>query len=123
MKKICLIAFLVACTGSSVFAQFSPVDIAVGAPGVVYADPEFSSEHARMVFQTQENGVRKIYVGRINPLNATLLSATGKDLLIAADVAMLGSGQQTNNGSEWGLDANGPSVFFEKSDSSGLVQV
>jgi hypothetical protein len=103
---------------------FKVNDTLVGMAGVIYADPEFSSHQKAFVFQTLENNIRKVYLGKINASNGQFTSGHGKDILLDSYVAMLGNGQQTNNGPEWGLDKDGPSVFYQKNGTGDtFVQV
>jgi hypothetical protein len=103
-------------------AQFVPDDIQVGSTNVDYIDPEFLSEHSRMVFQDAQ-AAGNLYVALIDPLTGALVSADGKDLLLDTGIAALGNSGLTANGPEWGLDSSGPAVFYEKTGSNGLVQV
>lgn len=120
-----LISLLWACllaTLSPLEAQFVPDDIQVGSTSVNYVDPEFLSEHSRIVFQDAQTG-GSLYVGVIDPLTGTLVSADGRDLLLDTNIAALGNTGLTANGPEWGLDSAGPAVFYEKMGSNGFVQV
>ena len=97
-------------------------DVRIGAADVGYFDPEFLSEVNRMVFQTSADGVQQVWVAELNPRTGLLVSATGKDVLVDADVAMIGPQFDTTNGPEWGFDREGAAVFYSKRDASGVVQ-
>jgi len=109
-------------TGAARAQGFRVDDVRVGHQSVNYIDPEFFSEGNRMVFQSTVNGVPSIWIAELDPVNGTLMSVTGKDVLVDSNVATLGPTAQTNNGPEWGLDANGEAVFYSKKDVAGVVQ-
>jgi hypothetical protein len=120
--KNALSILIVAISLASAYAQFVPDDIQVGSTSVNYIDPEFLSEHSRMVFQDAQTA-SSLYAGLIDPLTGTVVSDDGKDLLLDTNIAALGNTGLTANGPEWGLDSGGPAVFYEKTGSNGLVQV
>jgi len=100
---------------------FKVEDIIVGNPSIKYIDPEFFSNGSRMVFYNNTS-IPRVWIADLNPLDATLVSANGQDLLVDSIVATLGPNAQTNNGPEWGHDSLGEAVFYSKKDSAGIIQ-
>lgn len=80
----------------------------IGATGIQYIDPEILSSEGLMAFQDQAGGV---WVGRLDPVSGLFRSADGKDILMSSGALNL---RETYNEPEFGLDANGWSVFFTK---------
>jgi hypothetical protein len=102
--------------------DFSIDDVAAGAPGRTYADPEFQSSVHRMVYQNSQGGVPRVFMAELDPRTG-LLRAAGPDVPVDEGVASLGPERQTNNGPEWGQDREGVAVFYSKPDDSGVVQL
>ncbi len=73
---------------------FVPGDIQTGSSLADYVDPEFPSEHSRLVFQDAQEG-GKLYVGAIDPVTGMLVSSDGKDLLIDTGSVEVSAGGET----------------------------
>ncbi len=102
---------------------FVPQEVPVGAPGVAYLDPEILSPADRLVFQTLQDGIQRVWIAELDSSDGLFMSANGFDLLVDSGVATLGPRQRTNNGPEWGVDTGGASVFYSKPDARGTAQV
>lgn len=83
-------------------------DVRIGTADTQYVDPEFSSTARQMVFQTH---VGSVWVGDVDPRTGLLLTASGKDHLLATGAAPLIT---TAQGPEFGRDRSGISIYFTK---------
>ncbi len=92
----------------------SKQDVPIGVLTTQYIDPEFSSRERQIVFQTH---VGSVWVGDIDPQTGLLVTASGKDYLLATGAAPLVS---TAQGPEFGRDSTGASVYFTKTYNFGL---
>ncbi|MBM4093632.1 MAG: EF-hand domain-containing protein, partial [Planctomycetes bacterium] len=96
---------------------FQPDDVSVGDPAVSYQDPEFLPGGARMTFVDQQ---RRVWVGELDPATGLTRTKTGKDILVGENWAPF---QHSQNGPEWCLDKQGPTVAYTVLDDKGVAQL
>jgi CubicO group peptidase (beta-lactamase class C family) len=85
--------------------------------GESYADPEILTSEAKITFQDKSGTV---WVGDLDPQTGLFASPTGRDILLDSGAESL---LVTFNGPEFGVDADGWSVFYSKRQGGGTVQV
>lgn len=83
--------------------------------GVSWIDPELLQTHNKMAFQVGGSGI--IWIGDLNPLTGLFVNS-GTDLFIDNGATPLTT---SKNGPEFGISANGWSVFYTKS-KDGIPQ-
>ena len=112
---------LLALTQPLVLGQsFVPEDILIGAPGVTYGDPEFLPFSNLVTFQDTNNSV---WVGRMDGQTGGFSggpAADGREIQVDSPIRPL---LDSKNGPEWGIDASGPAVLYNRLDSSGIPQL
>ncbi len=103
--------------GGEVATTAPPVeaDVRLGPPGADYQDTELLTGANLMSFTDTPS--REGWVARIDPATGTFVSDDGHDLLVDTDIAVFG---ETLNGLDFGLDAQGWSVFYTKAADSTL---
>jgi hypothetical protein len=79
--------------------------------GVSWIDPELLQTHNKMAFQVGGSGI--IWIGDLNPLTGLFVNS-GTDLFIDNGAAPLTT---SKNGPEFGISANGWSVFYTKANA------
>lgn len=77
-------------------------------PGLSYIDPEVLSEADLVTFQDQ---LQRVWLAELDPLTGAFAVADGQDVLVDTQAS---PPAQTNNGPEFGIDADGWAVFYNK---------
>lgn len=93
---------------TTVFAQNAQK---ISPNGVSWIDPEILNSHNKMAFQVGGSGI--IWLGDINPLTGLFVNS-GTDLFIDNGATPLTT---SKNGPEFGISANGWSVFYTKANA------
>lgn len=83
----------------------------ISPDGVSWIDPEILNSHSKMAFQVGGSG--SIWIGDINPLTGLFVNS-GTDLFIDNGATSLTT---SHNGPEFGISANGWSVFYTKTNA------
>lgn len=95
----------------------SPGDVQVGSSAVSYLDPEFLQEGALAVFADQRG---EIWAAEIDRRTGLFRNSDGKQFRIDGGLSQW---SRYSNGPEWGLDANGPAIFYLKDNEQGAGQL
>ncbi|MBU0606349.1 MAG: alpha/beta hydrolase fold domain-containing protein, partial [Armatimonadetes bacterium] len=96
---------------------FVPEDAHLGSADVSYIDPEILHTDGRMAFLDAQMSV---WVGELDPQTGLFRSASGCDRLVDKGISKW---SRYSNGPEWGLDRNGPALFYVKDDAGGRGQL
>jgi acetyl esterase/lipase len=97
---------------------WKPVDENIGSAGVAYRDPEFLQSGGLVTFADQRGDV---WVGAMDLRTGGFLKANGgRDHRLDGPISKW---SRYCNGPEWGLDANGPAVFYIKDNAQGTGQL
>jgi hypothetical protein len=115
-------AFLRSCpsaapTSPPATVGFVPDDVRMGAAEVSYTDPETLHTEGRMVFL--DAGL-SVWVAALDPQTGLFRSASGCDQLVDKGISKW---SRYSNGPEWGLDKDGPALFYVKDDAQGRGQL
>lgn len=92
-----------------------PQLVVMNPPGTSYADPEIHPTRPEMVYQASDG----IWTGRLDPDTGLFRSADGRDAFVDVASSLLLS----KNGPEYGLDANGWAIFYNKTAPGNVVQL
>jgi CubicO group peptidase (beta-lactamase class C family) len=77
-------------------------------PGLSYIDPELLSEADLVTFQDQ---FQRVWLAELDPVTGAFVVPDGQDVLIDTQAS---PPAQTNNGPEFGLDADAWAIFYNK---------
>jgi len=83
-------------------------------PGTSYVDHEIHPTRPEIVFQS----FGRVYVGALDPATGGFVSGDGRDIDVDAVASLL----QSRNGPEYGLDADGVALFYNKEAGDGSLQ-
>lgn len=106
--------------GTSPTASWTPADVRVGDAAWAYLDPEIAPADDTRVWMAFLDDALEVWVGTVDPLTGLFRSGHGRDVRLGRASAF---GTRMVNGPEWGLDAEGPAVFFTAADASGTGQI
>jgi len=98
-------------------AAFTVDDVRMGDAQSAYIDPEILQGEARMAFLDSRLDA---WVGEIDPATGLFRSADGRDHRVDTGISPW---SRYSNGPEWGLDANGPALFYVKDNAQGAGQL
>jgi hypothetical protein len=84
---------------------------------LAYRDPEVLQSGALMTFLDWRLA---LWIGELDPQTGLFRSATGRDERIDGGIS---EWSFYSNGPEWGLDEDGPSIFYVKDDAAGKGQL
>lgn len=96
---------------------WAPMDAPLGDDRVSYRDPEVLQQAALMTFADAEGTV---WIARLDPADGTLVSRDGRESRIDGPISPW---SRYSNGPEWGLDKDGPAVFYLKDDERSAGQI
>jgi hypothetical protein len=93
-----------------------PTDPVVMTPaGLSYADHEIHPTRDEMVFQS----LGAIYVGQLDPVTGLFANGDGRDAFVDSVTPLTAA----RNGPEYGLDAAGDAIFYNKTNATGGIDV
>ena len=118
-----VIAFLKTLPGASPASppkqtlDFTPDDARMGSAEQAYIDAEFLPTGGLAVFL--DSGAA-LWIGAIDPATGLFRSANGCDYRVDSPISKW---SRYSNGPEWGLDAQGPALFYVKDNAQGAGQL
>jgi len=98
-------------------ADYGRDDARMGDAAFAYIDPEILQGAGLAVFMDSRG---EIWVGEIEAGTGLFRSATGRDHRVDAGISKW---SRYSNGPEWGLDAEGPALFYVKDNAQGAGQL
>jgi acetyl esterase/lipase len=96
---------------------FTPDDVRMGDAQFAYIDPEVLQAEGLAVWLDSQAAV---WVGSVDPTTGLFKTPTGRDLRVDTGISKW---SRYSNGPEWGLDANGPALFYVKDNAQGAGQL
>jgi acetyl esterase/lipase len=95
-----------------------PLDENIGSASVAYLDPEFLQRGGLVTFADQNGDV---WVGEMDLQTGRFVKTNGgRDHRLDGPISKW---SRYSNGPEWGLDANGPAIFYVKDNAQGAGQL
>lgn len=101
-------------TGTAPFLGLERV-VRMNPPGTSYVDPEIHPTAPEMVLQTPSG----VWVGALDPRTGLFQRGDGLDAFVDVTASL----QLTKNGPEYGLDAGGVAIFYNRLGATGTVEV